>query len=296
MPVIRTPEERFSNLNNFPYTPHYIDWEGKRIHYVDEGTGHPILCLHGEPTWSYLYRHMISEFKDTHRAIAFDFIGFGRSDKYTETSEYSFELHQSTLLHVINTLDLQNITLIVHDWGGLIGLPTLPQIADRITHLVILNTFLPIGDIPPSRGFLAWRKMIEKMGTNISVAKIMRQALPPEIPDEVIAGYDAPFLSDEYKAGVAVWPLMVPIQATDSLVDTMQEARNYLNQWQKPTLIMFAVDDPILGRGGALFRHLIPHAKYIEIEHGGHFLQESRGIELAKHIRNFLETSKNQHS
>ncbi len=288
MPIIRTPDERFENLSDFPFTPHYLEWEGKRIHYLDESRGTPILCLHGEPTWSFLYRRMIPTLAEQHRVVAFDFIGFGKSDKYTEMDEYSFDLHQQTLLHVVETLDLRDITLIVHDWGGLIGLPTVSKMADRIANLVILNTFLPIGEPITSRGFKAWRAMVEQAGRALPIDAIMQQALPPDTPAEIIAGYNAPFPSDDYKAGAAVWPLMIPTTPEDPIAQIMVQARKDFAQWQKPTLIMFATDDPILGRGAPFFQQLIPHASYIEIAEGGHFLQDPQGPMLAKHILDFF--------
>lgn len=289
MPIIRTPDDRFEHLPDFPFVSHYLTWDDKRIHYIDEGQGDPILCLHGEPTWAFLYRHMIPTLSAQHRVIAFDFIGFGKSDKYTDMNEYSFDLHQQTLLHVVEALDLRNITLVVHDWGGLVGLPTVSKMEDRIANLVILNTFLPAGDTPPSRGFKAWRAMVEQAGMSLPIEAIMQQALPKDTPAEVIAGYNAPFPSDDYKAGAAIWPLMVPTTPEEPIAQIMLAARQFFSQWQKPTLVMFASDDPILGRGGPFFQQLIPHAQYIEIDSGGHFLQDPRGPELANHVLTFLK-------
>lgn len=291
MPIIRTPDDRFENLADYPFEPHYLDFDGKRIHYIDEGQGTPILCLHGEPTWSYLYRHMIPLFAEKHRAISFDFIGFGKSDKFSEMDEYSFELHQQTLLHVVETLDLQNMTLIVHDWGGLIGLPTLAKIEARVANLVILNTFLPAGDLPVSRGFQAWHTMVKKAGKSLAIDRLMQNALPEGTPAEVFAAYDAPFASDDHRAGAAMWPLMVPTEADDPLVPIMLETRQFLSSWQKPTLIMFATDDPILGKGAPFFQQLIPHATSIDIPEGGHFLQDSQGPLLAKHVLELIEVN-----
>src|SRR5579864_4178610 len=154
MPIIRTPEERFANLPDFPYQPHYVDVDGVRIHYIDEGAGEAILCLHGEPSWSYLYRKMIPILSRQHRVLAMDFVGFGRSDKYTERSEYSFAMHHDTVVGFIDALGLDAITLVVQDWGGLIGLTVAAEMQDRFARLVIMNTGLPTGDQPMGRGFM----------------------------------------------------------------------------------------------------------------------------------------------
>lgn len=288
MPIIRTPEEPFENLPDYPFQPHYLEFDDKRIHYVDEGAGSPILCLHGEPTWAFLYRHMIPLLATQHRVLAFDFVGFGRSDKYSEPEEYSFDLHQNTLIHFIEQLDLQNITLIVHDWGGLVGLPTVAKLENRIDRIVILNTFLPTGEEPPSRGFLAWHAMVQRAAPDLPIGAIMRQALPDGVAEEVIAAYEAPFPDVPYRAGASIWPLMVPIKPDDPLAQIMQSARQYFTTWTKPVLVMFATDDPILGAAAPLFTTLMPHAQRIDLEAGGHFLQESQGATLAQHILDFM--------
>lgn len=190
--IIRTPDERFANLPDFPFAPHYVEIDGKRIHYVDEGQGEVVLCLHGEPTWSFLYRKMIPILAQNHRGLAFDFVGFGRSDKLTSVDDYSFELHQNTLLGFIKALDLQDITLVVHDWGGLIGLPTAADFPDYFARLVILNTFLPTGQEPASRGFLAWKRAVKQAAPDLPIELFMQRALP-DAPPEVPAAYAAPF-------------------------------------------------------------------------------------------------------
>ena len=155
MPVIRTPDERFSALPDFPFAPHYIDVNELRVHYVDEGKGEPILCLHGEPTWSFLYRKMIPTLLTQHRVLAMDFIGFGRSDKFTEREAYTFRMHRDTLEGFIQSMNLEQITVVVHDWGGLIGLAVVANMPERFARLVIMNTGLPTGKTKPSEAFLA---------------------------------------------------------------------------------------------------------------------------------------------
>lgn len=199
---IRTPEECFENLPGFPFVPRYVEISGSRVHYVDEGEGEIILCLHGEPTWSFLYRKMIPTLSAKHRVIAMDFIGFGRSDKFTEREAYSFQMHRDTLVGFIDALALDQITLVVHDWGGLIGLRVASELPERFARLVIMNTGLPTGDEPVSDAFLAWRQFAEStpdlpIGQVISMGVAHGDRLAPE----VIAAYEAPFPDASYKAG-----------------------------------------------------------------------------------------------
>lgn len=281
--MLRTPDDRFHNLPDFPYTPHYLHIGDHRIHFIDEGQGDPVLCLHGEPTWSFLYRKLIPPLVSRHRVVAFDFIGFGRSDKLPNVEDYTFDLHRQTLLTFVEALNLHNITLVVHDWGGLIGLPTALEMQERISRLVILNTFLPAATEPPTRGFLLWRKMVERAAPDLPVGGFMQNALP-DAPPDVIAAYEAPFPSVEYKAGAVAFPLMVPLEADDPIAQRMATARQAYATWDKPTLVMFAKDDPVLGAAADFFTQLIPHATAHHFEDGGHFLQERHGATIAQRI------------
>jgi haloalkane dehalogenase len=294
MPVIRTPDERFNNLPGYPYKPHYMEIKGMRIHYVDEGKGDPILCAHGEPSWSYLYRKMIDIFIKKHRAVAMDFIGFGKSDKYTERDEYSIKMHMDTLISFIEKLDLRNITLVCQDWGGLIGLPVATLLKDRFARLVIMNTGLPNGDYVPD-AFMQWRKAADQMGEKepakllgISFSMGFAHKLPPEIK----AAYYAPFPDEKYMAGAAKWPLLVPVSRDDPGARIMDDAMKVLKTWQKPVLVMFSDKDPVTAGGDWFFRHIIPTAKdqpEITIKDAGHFLQEDKGEEVAEQIMKFIE-------
>jgi haloalkane dehalogenase len=289
--LLRTPDDRFEKLPGFPFAPHYVEVNGMRVHYVDEGEGEAILCLHGEPTWSYLYRKMIPPLAQHYRVVAMDFVGFGRSDKYTNLSAYSFQMHLDTLIGFIEQLNLREVTLVVQDWGGLIGLTAATQMPERFARLVIMNTFLPGGE-PLSEGFMRWRAFAERLGTQLPVGRILQGATVTDLPDEVLAAYEAPFPDERYKAGVAAFPLLVPIQPDDPGAAEMRQARKVLAEWTKPVLILFSDSDPVTAGGDLWFRRLM-HIRQADqprtvIEGAGHFLQEDKGEEIAAYILSFM--------
>lgn len=293
MTVLRTPDERFDAIAAFPYAPHYVTIGGLRLHYLDEGAGDPILCLHGEPSWSYLYRHMLPALSAGHRVVAPDWIGFGRSDKLAHVEDYSFTLHHDTLASFVEALDLRQITLVCQDWGGLLGLAVASAMPQRFARLVIMNTYLPTGDEPVSEAFLQWRGYAERLGTALPVGRMMTRSFQRERSKSagVRAAYDAPFPDDSYKAGVAAFPLLVPLHPDDPGAAEMRAARQRLSQWSQPALILFSDGDPITRGGDAFFRRLIPGAANqpeITIAGAGHFLQEDKGEEIAGHILDFL--------
>jgi len=292
MPLIRTPEERFENLPDYDFKPNYVEIDGARIHYVDEGAGEIVLCLHGEPSWSFLYRKMIPIFSAKHRAVAPDFIGFGKSDKYTEMEEYSFQMHRDTLTAFIETLDLNDMTLVCQDWGGLIGLRVASEMPDRFARLVIMNTGLPTGENPAGEGFMQWRTFVENT-PDLPLGQIMQMAMadPDHLTPELIAAYEAPFPDRKYKAGAQVWPLLVPIRPEDPGADSMRRARDVFSKWTKPCLVMFSDGDPVTAGGDVVMRELILSAKdqpEITITNAGHFLQEEKGEEIANNIVEFM--------
>ena len=274
---MRTPDERFASLPGFTFAPQYTQWRGLRVHHLDEGSGgETCLCLHGEPTWSYLYRRMLPVWIAAGaRVVAPDFVGFGRSDKPEDEALYTFDFHRSFLLDFIERLDLRNITLVVQDWGGLLGL-TLPMEApERYARLLVMNTALACGDAPLPAGFVAWRAYANK-NPDLDCGKLLARACPHLSPAEA-AAYDAPFPDARYKAGVRRFPNLVPEHADDPGAAISRKARAWLStQWKGETFMAIGAKDPVLGPGvmHELRKSLRNCAEPLVVPEGGHFLQE----------------------
>jgi len=282
MDVFRTPDERFEDLPGYPYEPHYAEVDGLRLHHVDEGSGSTVLCFHGEPSWSYLYRHMLDRLVETgHRVVCPDLVGFGRSDKPTDQAWYTYERHVDVVSRHLDQIDLDDVTVVVQDWGGPIGLRWAVQHADQVARLVVLNTGLFTGRV--SKGFMAWREFAERT-PDLPIGMILQGATTTELAPEVVAAYEAPFPTAESKAGAQRFPLLVPLSPEDPGVPEMQATRDALSRWDKPALVAFSDTDPVFPypKAGDQFTELIPTAgEQVRIEGAAHFLQEDRGREIA---------------
>jgi haloalkane dehalogenase len=298
MEVLRTPDERFAGLPGFPFQPQYMevaagDGGTLRIHYLDEGPrdADPVLLIHGEPSWCYLYRKMIPVIVEAgHRAIAPDLVGFGRSDKPTRREDYTYQRHVDWMRALIEALDLRNITLVGQDWGGLIGLRLAAEHEDRFARIVAANTFLPTGDQPPGEAFLRWQRFSQET-PELHVSRIVKGGCVTEPSPEVIAAYDAPFPDDSYKAGARMFPMLVPTSPDDPAAGPNRKAWAVLRRWEKPFLTAFSDSDLITRGGDRAFQSMVPGTKgqpHTTIEGAGHFLQEDKGEGLARVIVDFI--------
>jgi haloalkane dehalogenase len=293
MEALRTPDDRFASLPGYRFAPHYTEIGGIRIHYVDEGRrdADPVLMLHGEPSWSYLYRKMIPIVAGAgHRVVAPDLVGFGRSDKPLRREDYTYQRHVDWMRHVLTALDLRNVTLVAQDWGGLLGLRLVAEHPDRFARVVTANTFLPTGDVPAGKPFLAWKEYSQTT-PDFHVGGIVKGGCATELAPEVIAAYDAPFPDDRYKAGARQFPTLVPVAPDDPAAPANRKAWEVLSRWTKPWLTAFSDQDPITRGGDAQFQARIPGAKgqpHTTIAGAGHFLQEDKGEELARVVVDFI--------
>jgi haloalkane dehalogenase len=282
MDVFRTPDARFEDLPGYRYEPNYVEVDGLRLHHVDEGSGSTVLCFHGEPSWSYLYRHMLDRLVGAgHRVVCPDLVGFGRSDKPTDQDWYTYERHVETVTAHLDHVELDDVTVVVQDWGGPIGLRWAVQHADQVGRLVILNTGLFTGRV--SKGFMAWREFAERT-PDLPIGMIIQGATTTDLPAEVVAAYEAPFPNAESKAGAQRFPLLVPLSEDDPGVPEMRETLDALAGWDKPALVAFSDTDPVFPypRAGERFTETIPTAgEQVRIEGAAHFLQEDRGREIA---------------
>ena len=302
MKILRTPEERFDNLPGYPFSSHDIeiaDGEGGklRVHYVDEGPREaaPVLLMHGEPSWSYLYRKMIPLIADAgHRVIAPDLVGFGRSDKPADRNDYTYQRHVDWIQQVIDKLTLNRITLVCQDWGGLIGLRLVAAAPHRFDRVVVANTGLPTGDQKITDAFLEWQRFSRET-PEFAVGTIVGSGCHQALSQAIIAAYDAPFPDETYKEGARIFPSLVPTTPDDPAAPANREAWKVLQGFEKPFLTAFSDKDPITRGGDKVFQKLIPGAKnqlHATIQGGGHFLQEDCGSGFASVVIDFLESTK----
>ena len=329
MESVRTPDERFRSLPGYEFEPHYVDVPDGgsgtlRIHFVDEGPSHqsPILCLHGQPTWSYLYRKMIPRFVSAgHRVVAPDLVGFGRSDKPTRPEDYTYARHVGWMRSLIETIDLQDITLVCQDWGGLIGLRLVAELPGRFARVVAANTALSDGSgVPDDAGpamralyeslpVLTMPEILEKFHTNegapgflywmkycaevpeLRIRDIMGNANSAPLPDDVLAAYEAPFPDQRYMAGARAFPTLVPIFPDDPAIPDNRRAWEVLRRFDKPFLTAFSDGDPVTRGREKRLQEEIPGTrgqKHVAIRGAGHFLQEEKGEQLADVVNQFI--------
>ncbi|MFW9939025.1 MAG: haloalkane dehalogenase [Candidatus Thorarchaeota archaeon] len=293
MKLIRTPDERFSGLIDFSYDPKYLEVDGIRIHYVDEGSENSeiVLLMHGEPSWSFLYRHMIPPLiKAGFRVIAPDLVGFGRSDKPTEQSDHTYSRHIKWMTGWLLGLDLQKITLFCQDWGSLIGLRIAIENQKRFDRIILANGGLPTGIMKMSKAFLEWREF-SRISKEFDIGRIIQNGTVSNLSEEVLRGYNAPFPDDSYKAGARIMPSLVPISRDDPESKANKKAIKMYGNWTKPFLTTFSDSDPITRGAEALWINHVPGAKDLEhltIKNAGHFLQEDKGPEIAEELIKFI--------
>jgi len=297
MKTLRTPDERFADLPDYPFAPNYVDISDQdsehlggtlRVHYLDEGPadGAPILCMHGEPSWSYLYRKMIPLLVAAgHRVIAPDLVGFGKSDKPTEKSDYTYARHVAWMQEaIIDHLDLRNATFFGQDWGGLVGLRLVAENPDRFDRVVVGNTGLPTGQGTPSDAFMAWQKFSQTTPV-FDIGFLLNSATITELTPGEIAAYDAPFPDDGYKEGARIFPSLVPTQPDDPAAEANKAAWEVFSRWDKPLITCFSDSDPVTAGGDAPFLKMVPGAQgqpHVTVADAHHFFQEDAAPQLAQ--------------
>jgi haloalkane dehalogenase len=295
---LTTPEHYFEQITDFCYAPHFLqvdDCEGGslKLHYIDEGPkdANVVLMLHGEPSWAYLYRKMIDPvLAEGYRVVAPDLIGFGKSDKPTERSDYTYQRHLDWIRQVVIQLNLKDITLVCQDWGGLLGLRLVAEHAELFARVLAANTMLPTGDHAASEAFLNWQTFSQQVDV-FPVAGIIKGATVTPLSSEVLAAYNAPFPDETYKAGVRQFPLLVPTTPDNPASEANRLAWKTLQQFNKPFITAFSDSDPVTAGGDKIMQKLIPGCQgqaHTTIEKGGHFLQEDQGKRLAEVLLTFM--------
>jgi haloalkane dehalogenase len=303
---IRTPKKRFANLPDYRFDSRYTEIAGLRVHYIDEGTPdqHPVLLLHGNLSWSYLYRKMIPIIaRAGYRVVVPDLIGFGQSDKPIHREDHTFKRHVAWMRRLIKILNLRNITVVGHDWGGLIGQRLAAENEGRFARIVAANTFLPVGHTPPTKELVQWKKMSQEL-PELRPSEVVQRLTVRNVPSKVLAAYDAPFPEERYKAGLRIFPMLIPTSPDDPSTEANIRAWEVLRRWRKPFLTAFSDSDPVFSKGGSFspegtspeeyLQRTIPGAKgqpHTTITDAGHFLQEDKGPELARVIVDFIRAT-----
>ncbi len=296
MDILQTPEEQFQNLPDYEFKENYVEIDEMRMHYVDYGESEQVvLLLHGEPSWSFLYRRMIKRITRAGiRVIAPDLIGFGKSDKPTDETVYTYQNHYNWLKSFIEQLGLSEINLFCQDWGGLLGLRMVAFEPQLFARVVASNTFLPIGQPAPSEAFLKWREF-SKTSKEFDIGRVIQMGSASELSEEIIAAYNAPFPDESYKVGARVFPSIVPIDFDDPEAATNREAWKELGSFDKPFLTAFGDSDPITRGGEKVIQKLIPGCKGMYhpiVAGGGHFIQEDKPDLMTSLIVNLIKNTK----
>ena len=301
MEYLRTPEERFNDLPGFDFKAHYLhvdDFEGGqlRLHYLDEGPqdGEIVLMLHGEPSWCFLYRKMIGPIVGAgYRVIAPDLIGFGKSDKPSLRSDYTYQRHLDWIRNVVTQLNLTDVTLMCQDWGGLLGMRLVAEHPDRFARVCAANTMLPTGDHPAGEAFMNWKTFSQEV-PEFPAGGIIKGGTTTILPQQVIDAYNAPYPDESYKEGARQFPTLVPVTPDNPASEANRQAWKVLSQWTKPWITAFSDSDPVTAGGDKLMQKLIPGCKgqaHTTIVNGGHFLQEDQGEQLAEVLLTFMQTN-----
>ena len=296
MTALRTPESRFENLPDYAFAPHYAEvGDGLRLHYLDEGPesgeGRPVLMMHGEPSWSYLYRHMIPPVAERARVLAPDLVGFGKSDKLPNKTDYSYAKHVAWMSEWLEAMDLRDVLLVCQDWGGLIGLRLVAAYPERFAGVVAANTMLPVGDGHAPEAFRRWQAFSQTV-EDMPVGQMIQSGTTRELLPQEVAAYDAPFPDARYKAGAHIFPSLVPTEADDPENPAQKRAWESLSRFDKPFVTAFSDSDPITGGGDKIFQSKVPGTQgqpHKVLKGGHHFLQEDVPGELVEVVLDLLE-------
>lgn len=297
MEILRTPDERFAALPNYGFAPRYVELDELRMHFVDEGARDApiVLVLHGEPTWSYLYRTMIPGLVAAGlRVVAPDLIGFGRSDKPVDREAYTYQRHVDWMAAFVDQLALRDVTLFCQDWGGLIGLRLVAEDERRFARVVASNTALPTGDQPMPSTFLTWRAMSQS-ALELRVGRIVANGCVRPVDPSLVVAYDAPFPDERYKAGARQFPLLVPVHPDDPASAANRAAWQRLRKFTRPFLTAFSDSDPFTKGADLLMQVAIPGAEgqpHVTVANAGHFVQEDAGEQLAQVVGDFVASTR----